>query len=373
MGNARTADARLSRLLYVLPAAMRQEGADLEALASELDATVDRILEDIDQLTSRVFYQPGGWPDDVQIFVEAGRVQVRHAAGFERPARLNRDETLCLALALRGGASAAHLGDEEARRALLARAEAHLALVDAAADGTAEGSGSKVGSGAGRADADGDTAGRTSLSAPERHIDVEGIRETMLTAAKERRPCAISYVKAAATDGTLRVIHPYAVAYAEGDWYAVGHCAIEEAPRVFRLDRVLACDIADGSFDVPEDFRLEDFVSGGRVFHTHPGQSLHDVRVRYSPRIARWIRERGQWEADRIEDADDGGVYVRHAVADPNWAVGHTLMYGADAEIVEPEELRELVCDVLGRVGAVSGTAGGDDAPLSSDSAPEGR
>jgi predicted DNA-binding transcriptional regulator YafY len=33
-------------------------------------------------------------------------------------------------------------------------------------------------------------------------------------------------------------------------------------------------------------------------------------------------------------------------VADPHWVIGHALQYGAEAEILEPEDLRALVREV---------------------------
>jgi predicted DNA-binding transcriptional regulator YafY len=67
--------------------------------------------------------------------------------------------------------------------------------------------------------------------------------------------------------------------------------------------------------------------------------------VRYSPRIARWIREKGP-----VEECDDGSVVVRHRVADPDWAVRHVLQYGADAEILEPEACRKSITALLRRL-----------------------
>ncbi len=320
MDDDRTAEARLQRLLYVLPAAMREGGAGLKDLADALGTSTQRIVEDLEELTSRVYYRPGGWPDDVQILLDTDRVRVVRAAGFERPVRLNHEETLCLALALRGATAAAHVTDADARSALLRRAETHL--------------GRTVGAAADR------------MATPDRDPDLEGIRETLIVAARERRACAIWYVKAGASDGSVRVVHPYAIAYAEGSWYAVAHCTSEKEIRVFRLDRVLAADFADETFDVPYDFDVEDFVQGGRVFHAGPNQEVREVRVRYSPRIARWVRERSRWEPERLEEAADGSVFVRHDVADPHWAVGHTLLHGAEAEVVGPAEIRALVRDV---------------------------
>jgi len=319
MPDKTTADARFARLLHVLPAASRAEGAALPALAQALGVSEQRILDDIEQVTARAYYHPGGWPDDIQILIEPGRVRVTHAGGMTRPLKLTRMETLCLSLALRGSVAATHLGESAARESLLRRAEAHL------------------GQGAWTAEE------APSVAAPHRAPDAEGIRETLITATRERRPCAIHYVKAGAKDGSLRVIHPYVMAYGEGAWYSVGHCSVEDSIRVFRVDRVLAADHTDGAFEVPADFQPEAYLKDGGIYYSDGDR---EVRVRYSPRISRWVRERSAFGDAELEEEADGSVVVRHRVADPHWVVGHALQYGAEAEILEPADLRALVREV---------------------------
>ena len=62
------------------------------------------------------------------------------------------------------------------------------------------------------------------------------------------------------------------------------------------------------------------------------------MRVRYGPRIARWIAER---EGTPIEA--DGSTVVEHEAITEDWAVRHVLRYGPDAEILEPAALRAAV------------------------------
>ena len=319
MTDGRTAQDRLQRLLHVLPAASRPGGAVLGQLAEELDVPETRILEDLEEVTARSFYHPGGWLDDVQIMIQADRVEVSRADGFERPTRLTPEETFCLALALRGSPASAHVDAPVARERLLDRAEGYLAHRDWPGDGA------------------------PTIHAPDRDPDPEGIREVLLAGARDRRPCAISYVKPGAPEEKVRVVHPYAIAYGEGAWYAIGHCTLEEGIRVFRVDRIVAADLAEGRFEVPEAFDSGQYVANGRVFHTERDR---EVRVRYSPRIARWIRERAYWTEAAVEDGEDGSLVVRHRVADPHWAVRHALQYGADAEILEPDDVRALAVEV---------------------------
>ncbi|MDZ7778382.1 MAG: WYL domain-containing protein [Gemmatimonadota bacterium] len=330
MSGGHTARDRLERLLHVLPAASRPEGAPLTELARTLATSEDRILEDIEEVTARNFYHPGGWPDDVQIFVESGRVKVERADGFERPARLSSAETLCLALGLRGHTASSRVPAPEVRERLLDRAERYLAHEVPYEDGA------------------------PTVAAPEREPDPEGIREVLLTAARERTPCALSYVKAGARDASTRVVHPYVLAYGEGAWYAVGHCTLEDDIRVFRTDRVLAAELAEGRFEIPADFDPDRYLDGGRIFHA---RDEREVRVWYSARIARWIRERASSSSDAVEHREDGSLVVRHRVADPHWAVSHALQYGAEAEILEPADIRALVGEVADELSRRRGGA----------------
>jgi len=325
MVDGTTAEARFQRLLHVLPAASRKEGAALPDLAAALGTSEKRILDDIEQVTARAYYHSGGWPDDVQIMIEPERVRVTHAGGMTRPVQLTRMETLCLALALRGSIASTQLSEPEAREALRQRSETHL------------GQGKW-----GEEEA-------LSVAAPHRAPDAEGIRETLITATRERRPCAIHYVKGGAEDGSVRVIHPYVMAYGEGAWYTVGHCNTKNEVRTFRVDRVLAADHTDGKFEVPADFDPTKHVQAGKIYL---GTDEREVRVRYSPRISRWVRERAGWGVMEIEEEGDGSVVICHRVADPHWVVGHALQYGGEAEILEPVDLRALVLEVAeGLVG----------------------
>ena len=61
-------------------------------------------------------------------------------------------------------------------------------------------------------------------------------------------------------------------------------------------------------------------------------------------RLARWLKER---YADGRE-AGDGKYVVTFKVADAAWSVREVLQYGAEAEVLEPEGLREAVKRAVG-------------------------
>jgi len=104
-------------------------------------------------------------------------------------------------------------------------------------------------------------------------------------AARDQRSCAILYANAGADDLEARVIHLYVLAYADGSWYLVAHCAVKEGTRVFRVDRILEAAGTDDTFEVPADFDPDDWVCEG---YMRRGERDVDVRVRSSSRIPRW-------------------------------------------------------------------------------------
>lgn len=327
MSDGASARDRFERLAYVVSRSNRPGGAKLAALARDLGVTEAQVLEDLRELTTRDEYRPGGWPGDVRLFVEAGRVQVEHTSFMDRPFRLTDRETVCLALALRGITTTADDGREvSVWDAFLRRAGRHLGQ-----------------------DADPGTA--SNVAVPDRTPRDErpgerSIRAVLKAAVYERRPCAIRYLKPGADEPSRRVIHPYVVLYSEETWYAVAYCTATEQERIFRLDRVLSAEHRKGAFDVPSDFDPHACAKASPEGWMLASAS-QEALVRYSPELARWVKERASYRSLSMEEHDDGSVTVRHSVADPLWLASHVLRYGTDAEVLEPPSLRDLVAGLV--------------------------
>ena len=312
---AATAADRLERILYILPAAARDGGVRLDELARRLGVSREALLSDITEVTNRTYYHPAETGSELQIELTGERVRVWTTGEFQRPLRLTLPEALCVSMALRS----AGRGEDEA---VLARLEAELAAGDPARClGEVE-------------------AADLSAGAP-------GIRESLLRAVQEQTVLRLRYLKPQGTEPLNRPVHPYALVYGEGHWYLLAWCTVSEGVRIFRVDRILEIRPGEGTFQAPADFDPEAYVEGGKVYR---GTEEVEIRVRYSPRIARWIaeREEGEWDAD-------GALVVTHRAADPHWAVRHVLQYGPDAVVLEPEEVRRLVRGVVGEAKQAKG------------------
>jgi Predicted transcriptional regulator len=163
-------------------------------------------------------------------------------------------------------------------------------------------------------------------------------------AFRTRRKVRLRYRKADQDDGSTRVICPYGIVFASGMWYAVAQCESSDGIRIFRLDRVERVDLLDARFESPRGFSVEAIVREGKAFQAPEAGTL---RLRYSPRIARWIAER---EGKPL--AEDGSLTLEHPLADLDWAVRHVLQYGPEVTVLEPDEVRQAVVRRLERMSA---------------------
>jgi predicted DNA-binding transcriptional regulator YafY len=308
-----TAAAQLRRVLQVIPELGDGEPHPIAELVER--AGVDRatLVKDLRTITDRRD-EPGGFVEGLQIYLGTHDVSIT-PSHFLRPMRLTYPELCALELGLamlRGSRPA-----EEHRAIDRARARLRQAIsVTPPSDGEAR---------------------RAAALAPAG--DPEHLRR-LRAALRNRRQVRLSYRKAGAESASERLLCPYGIVFTSGMWYVVANCG-EDDVRIFRLDRVEGVQVLATTYERPKDFSLDDVVREGRAFQ---GSGLGTLRVRYSPRIARWISER---EGRALEP--DGSLIMEHPLADLDWAVRHVLQYGPDAEVLEPPEVRRAIVERLER------------------------
>ncbi len=168
--------------------------------------------------------------------------------------------------------------------------------------------------------------------------ELEQVLAVARRARDERKKLEILYC-ASAGEPSRRVVHVHQIVAAAGRWYLVAWCEKVKEFRNFRADRVLEAKL------LRQDFRPQVLFKPIR----QPEELLRadetvTAKVAFSPRIARWLKER--YPDGR--EAGDGRYVVTFKVADAAWFVREVLQYGAEAEVLEPEGLREAVRRAVG-------------------------
>jgi proteasome accessory factor C len=309
-----TAASQLRRLLQLIPHLADGNEHPIEEVARQVGADPATLLQDLRAMSERLD-EPAGFVDNVQITWGARGVSMI-GSDFLRPMRLNMRELCALELGL---------AVFQAQRAgapdpAIAAARQRLRALITPQDDNHEKDGLKH-------------------AALEGHGDAAHL-ELLTRAQRERRKVRITYQGGSSDAPRERVVSPYSLVFASGQWYIVACCDDSEGLRFFRLDRVAGAESTDDPFEVPETFDLDDVVAREKLFRV---AEPIVATVRYSPNIARWIAER-----EKRPLAEDGSLTLAHHVGDMHWLVRHVLQYGPDAEVLGPPRARQAVAEALG-------------------------
>ena len=84
---------------------------------------------------------------------------------------------------------------------------------------------------------------------------------------------------------------------------------------------------------------------------TRPG---YRMRVRARGHAVRDLTGRQGWDAHIEQEPNEDGWSVLSVSVETRWtAIGRVLQFGADIELLEPDDLREQVAGIIGRMSSI--------------------
>lgn len=178
---------------------------------------------------------------------------------------------------------------------------------------------------------------------------------TLEDAIRQKLKVRIAYDAHSSGAVTERTIHPFRLHYSHGaqTWYLVAHCELRKGMRTFVVGRIKKLQLLKEHFDMPSDFSVDEYLS--KTFDQVVGETEQEVSIRFSAYQAPWIRERQWHPTQRIELLEDGGLIVRFHVSGLDAIKRWVMRYGKEAEVLEPQKLRNMVKGEVRDMGAVYG------------------
>jgi proteasome accessory factor C len=292
-----SAPDRVARLLAIVPWIASHDGPTLAEVCARFGIKRAKLLEDLEVLM--YVGVPPYTPDTlIEVVIEGDRVWLRFADVFARPLHLTPEQGLALVAA---GAASRELPGADTEGPL-ATALGKLAGVLGV-------------------DPDDTVSVRLGESRP-------GMLETLRSAAAEGRRIRIDYYAYGRDERTTREVDPHEVYARGGAWYLRGWCHLAQAPRSFRVDRVVDVEVLDVPVDgtAPATGALEDFDMGPEVPR---------VTLDLAP-SARWVSE--TYPVDSTEQIADGWLRVRLPVTATPWLERLLVRLGDDARVVSADD-----------------------------------
>ncbi|MEX0916053.1 MAG: WYL domain-containing protein, partial [Wenzhouxiangellaceae bacterium] len=145
-----------------------------------------------------------------------------------------------------------------------------------------------------------------------------------------------------------REISPQRLTSYRDRWYLDAWCHQAEGLRSFAVERITELTpLAEPSEDIPGDELHSHFDQAYGIFS---GPAEHSAEIRFSAEAARWAAEEHWHPEQQTAFEPDGTLKLTLPFGSSRELVMDILRYGADAEVLAPEFLREQVADEIGRM-----------------------
>lgn len=161
------------------------------------------------------------------------------------------------------------------------------------------------------------------------------------------------YYTASRDEHTERVVHPYHLRNVRGDWYLIAHDELRGDIRNFAVGRIEEWEVRSKTFKRDPKFSVAKYIASG--FQAEQGGEVAEVIIKFASQAARYIREKRWHDSQTIEEQTDGGLILRFRTSGLGEVKRWVLQYGGNAEVLEPEKLRE---DCFNEIQKLSGIYG---------------
>ncbi|MBV8318387.1 MAG: WYL domain-containing transcriptional regulator [Planctomycetaceae bacterium] len=165
-------------------------------------------------------------------------------------------------------------------------------------------------------------------------------------AVNDGKPARILYRSERATEPAYRDVNPYGLVDHRGALYLVAQDPLEGKVKLYKLDRIEAVEIGEGTFPRPPDFDLKAYLSSSFGVYQSDGD-LITIKVRFAPEVARYIQESTWHASQRLTNQRDGGVLAEFRLSSTGEIKSWILSFGSKALVLEPASLRLEIADEL--------------------------
>jgi predicted DNA-binding transcriptional regulator YafY len=175
------------------------------------------------------------------------------------------------------------------------------------------------------------------------YYEVEpGIYESCLYAVIHDRKLRIHYQSAHSGEKTERTISPLHLLLYLGNWHLIAHCHTRDELRDFVLSRILEIDIlADKVEERTKRDDIKEIIEGHYGIFLQGEERM--VSLRFTGKSAAMVRKQVWFPGQKITAQGEDSVVLQFPVSDFRELIGDILRFGAEADVLEPAELRDQI------------------------------
>jgi proteasome accessory factor B len=167
------------------------------------------------------------------------------------------------------------------------------------------------------------------------------IFDVLAKAVARHQQLALAYRKPGQPQPEERLVDPYHLANINGEWFLFAYDHARQDIRTFVPARVQSVKPTGKTFERPQKFSLEKRLRDS--FGVRSGEGEYEVVLRFSARVADYIREKKWHESQQLRELKNGGVELRLKLSSLVEIERWILSWGGEAVVLKPRELAKAI------------------------------
>jgi predicted DNA-binding transcriptional regulator YafY len=166
--------------------------------------------------------------------------------------------------------------------------------------------------------------------------------KVIFTALKTRAAITFDYRPLSKDTFMKRNVDPYHAIAHRGNWYVIGHCHDKGEPRMFAFSRIKNAALTKNHFTIPEGFNPHEYFDKEMGVWAS-SRTPQTVELLFDKEIGTFALDRQWHSAQRVEEREDGSVYVKFKTSQMPEVLRFVLGQGHTVKALGPAELVERV------------------------------
>jgi predicted DNA-binding transcriptional regulator YafY len=169
--------------------------------------------------------------------------------------------------------------------------------------------------------------------------------QTVAGAVLQRKRLVIGYYSRDRDETSQREVSPQRLTHYRDNWYLDAWCHDKKALRIFAVECIRQAGVLNKPAKaVPESTLNKELGSAYGIF---AGQPVATAILRFTARRSRWVADETWHPQQQSRWLDDGRYELCVPYSNDKELIMDILKYGADVEVMEPDDLRKAVQNQL--------------------------
>jgi proteasome accessory factor B len=180
------------------------------------------------------------------------------------------------------------------------------------------------------------------------HAGCDAMFDQLAGAVAEHRVCRLVYLSFKQRQQLRMTVLPMKLAFIGRAWYVIAYSLKDKALRTLKLGRIRKVVLTERLMEPPPQADPDKHF--GAAWSMIPEGCLHDVHLRFSPKVAGNVAEVQWHSSQQLQWRDDGTLDFRATVDGLGEITWWILGYGDQVQVVAPGPLRDSIAQVARRM-----------------------